>query len=230
MAEAIIRGLPWSEFGDSDISFLRRDLQHGRRNGGLYCLALAEHPEIIPAGMTMAQLYAASVLHDIGKRDVMEGDMTLWTRANLSSDDIRKIHNHPRASYNRIREVSMHLGILVPQVLLEIALKHQELLDGSGYPNGLTADQIPLHVQLFSVVDHAMGMAEDHEARPYREKGMYIPEIERYLHRMSAEHKLNTTYVRDVLGMIKIGDQLYIPELYDVPSLREPFMDPPGAE
>jgi HD-GYP domain-containing protein (c-di-GMP phosphodiesterase class II) len=47
----------------------------------------------------------------------------------------------------------------------EIVLSHQECFDGTGYPRGLKADEIPLGARLFAVADTLDAMISD---RPYR--------------------------------------------------------------
>jgi response regulator RpfG family c-di-GMP phosphodiesterase len=61
------------------------------------------------------------------------------------------------------RELLSPIEYLVPA--LDIPVHHHEHFDGSGYPQGLKGEQIPLAVRIFSVVDEWDALTSD---RPYR--------------------------------------------------------------
>ncbi len=98
-----------------------------------------------------------ALLHDIGKIGVP--DAILRKPGKLTDAEWIEMRKHPEHGYEMLR----HIGFLKPA--LEIVLCHQERFDGSGYPQGLAGDQIPLGARTFAVVDCFDAMTSD---RPYR--------------------------------------------------------------
>jgi len=99
-------------------------------------------------GLSAAQqevLEWAGVLHDVGKIGIPEG--ILNKPGKLTSDEFMQMKKHPRMSFEVLRPVST-LG-----PVLEAVLYHHENHDGSGYPEGLRGDQIPLSARIVHVVD-----------------------------------------------------------------------------
>ncbi len=91
------------------------------------------------------QLQAALYLHDLGMAFV---PMKLMRKGNnLNQSDWRWIKNHVTTVYQLINSFGMWQGAA------EIILHHHERLDGSGYPNGLNADQICEGAKLLAIVD-----------------------------------------------------------------------------
>jgi putative two-component system response regulator len=95
--------------------------------------------------------------HDIGK--IALPDAILLKPGPLTAEEFEKVKEHPVVgdrlcgdlrSLNRVRSIVRH---------------HHERLDGSGYPDGLTGDQIPLLAQVIGVVDVYDAMTTN---RPYR--------------------------------------------------------------
>lgn len=54
---------------------------------------------------------------------------------------------------------------MLPWPIAEVALSHHERLDGSGYPNGLSGDEIVLPARIIAVADVVVAMSQH---RPYR--------------------------------------------------------------
>ena len=102
-------------------------------------------------------LYRGGLIHDIGKIGVP--DAILLKPGPLDSDEMTKMQRHPIIGANLIGEVP-NLERIRP-----IVLAHHEHYDGTGYPNGLKADQIPLAAQIISVADTYEAMIS---TRPYR--------------------------------------------------------------
>jgi len=90
-------------------------------------------------------LEIASLLHDVGKIWIPEELLTKKTR--LSQDDIKKIRMHPVYGA-QILESSEHFAEIIPWIY-----HHQELWNGSGYPDGLKEDEIPLQSRVISVCE-----------------------------------------------------------------------------
>lgn len=99
----------------------------------------------------------AGILHDIGKIGVPEN--ILWKADRLTSDEQSVMSNHPLKSAQIIGELN-GLGRVRKYVL-----HHHEYMDGSGYPDHLAGEQIPLGSRIILVADAYDAMTTD---RPYR--------------------------------------------------------------
>jgi response regulator RpfG family c-di-GMP phosphodiesterase len=98
-----------------------------------------------------------AVLHDIGKLLVYE--RVLNKPGNLTEEEWEMLKQHPEAGAEIIENMEFLAGT-VPLVR-----HHHERYDGSGYPDGLRADQIPLGARIIAVADAFDAMTTD---RPYR--------------------------------------------------------------
>ncbi len=99
----------------------------------------------------------AAVLHDIGKIHVPAE--ILVKPGKLNDLEWQLIKEHPRASFDILAPIDY------PWPVAEIAYQHHERLDGSGYPRGLTGDEILPEAQVLAVADVVEAMSSD---RPYR--------------------------------------------------------------
>lgn len=104
------------------------------------------------------EIYLAGLLHDIGKIGINEA--VLRKKGSLSDDDRREITAHPRIGASILGDIKQMRG-LIPGVLY-----HHERMDGCGYPEGLSGDDIP-------VIGRIIGLADAFDAmtskRTYRE-------------------------------------------------------------
>jgi HD-GYP domain-containing protein (c-di-GMP phosphodiesterase class II) len=62
------------------------------------------------------------------------------------------------------------VGDLCPREIVEAVQYHHELFDGSGYPDGLEGEQIPLIARIVGVADFYEALCEDRSYRPARER------------------------------------------------------------
>jgi putative nucleotidyltransferase with HDIG domain len=118
------------------------------------------------------QLYLASMLHDIGKIGIP--DELLNREGKLTDEQIRQIRNHVNVGASMLKA----LGDMQP--IIPLILHHHEAWDGSGYPDGLDGEQIPLMSRILAVADSYDAMTSD---RPYRgamSKAEAIDEITRF--------------------------------------------------
>jgi diguanylate cyclase (GGDEF)-like protein/PAS domain S-box-containing protein len=99
----------------------------------------------------------ASLLHDVGK--IAVPDEVLFKPGPLNEDEWAKIKQHPTAALHVLREIRA-IHDATPAVL-----HHHEHFDGSGYPDGLAGDEIPLASRILLVTDAFDAMTSD---RPYR--------------------------------------------------------------
>lgn len=117
----------------------------------------------------MTQLWRGALLHDIGKIGIP--DSILLKPGKLTQAEMDVIRKHPEYAYNLLHPIEY----LHP--VLNIPYAHHERWDGSGYPQGLRGDAIPLEARMFALVDVWDALGSD---RPYR-KAMPTEYVEREL-------------------------------------------------
>lgn len=112
---------------------------------------LAERfPAITP--MWLANLRLASTLHDIGKVGIP--DAILLKPGRLTVEERAVMEQHPMIGAETLRTVRERLGDdAMVNLSLEIALSHHEKWDGSGYPQGLRGEAIPLSARIVALAD-----------------------------------------------------------------------------
>jgi len=127
---------------------------HQRRTTDL-SLAIAKEmglPEHETKGLQMAGL-----IHDMGKISV-PGEI-LSKPGGLNDAELQLIQRHPQVAYDILNQIDF------PWSVDQIVLQHHEKIDGSGYPQGLSGDEILLESRILCVADVVETM-ETH--RPYR--------------------------------------------------------------
>jgi putative two-component system response regulator len=108
-----------------------------------YSAALAEHIGL-PEDQVIA-LRRAGVVHDIGK--IAIPDSIILKPASLSPEEWKLVREHPVIG-ERICTPLKSFRMVLP-----IIRHHHEKLDGSGYPDGLKGDQIPVTARVLQIVD-----------------------------------------------------------------------------
>lgn len=96
-------------------------------------------------------------LHDVGK--VVVPAEILSKPGRLTPAEMQIIRSHAEAGYDVLK------GVNFPWPVAEIARSHHERLDGSGYPRGLSGEEIILEARIVAVADVVEAMASH---RPYR--------------------------------------------------------------
>lgn len=138
-----------------------RDNETGNhiRRTQLYVKSLAErlryHPrfEHVLTDRMIELLYKSAPLHDIGKIGIP--DTILLKPGKLTVEEFEIMKTHTTLGRNAIDEAERRLGMRVAflSVSKEIAYSHQEKWDGSGYPEGLRGEAIPVSARLMAVAD-----------------------------------------------------------------------------
>jgi putative two-component system response regulator len=127
-----------------------------------HCQRLADYATALGRALGLSRedlgaLYRGGYLHDVGKVGIP--DAVLLKADRLSESEYRQIKDHPLIgdrlcgelrSLRRVRPIVRH---------------HHERLDGSGYPDGLAGDAIPLLAQIMGIVDVYDAITT---ARPYK--------------------------------------------------------------
>ena len=128
----------------------------------VYAMELAKDLSLTESE-TMA-LQAAALLHDIGKLGVPE--YILSKPGRLTPEEFERIKVHPSIGAEILDRVHF------PYPVVPIVAAHHEKWDGTGYPNGLAGEQIPMGARILSAVDCLDALASD---RQYR-RALPLPE------------------------------------------------------
>ena len=120
-----------------------------------YARLLAQAAGIDEEGRNI--LAKGALLHDIGKIGV--SDNILLKPAKLDAPEWEIMRQHPSVGYEILSGIGYFSGAA------ELVLSHHECFDGTGYPNGLSGEAIPISARIFALVDTLDAMTSD---RPYR--------------------------------------------------------------
>ncbi|MEK6207770.1 MAG: HD-GYP domain-containing protein [Chloroflexota bacterium] len=155
-----------------------------------HALAVAKSLGLGPDEVAAVNLGA--LFHDIGKIGIPEH--ILLKPSPLTDEEWAEMKTHPVIGANLIGEVP-NLEKIRP-----IVLAHHEHYDGSGYPNGLKGDEIPLAAQIISVADTYEAITS---TRPYR-SALGHNEAVAELRRVAGS-QLNPIVVEAFIRQIEIG-------------------------
>ena len=141
-----------AETRDSDTGNHIRRTQH-------YVAALARqlqaHPRFVHylTEANIVTLFKSAPLHDIGKVGIP--DRILLKPGRLTPEEFEVMKSHTTLGRDAIEHAEQSLGVQVSFLTCakEIALSHQEKWDGSGYPQGLVGDAIPIAARLMAIAD-----------------------------------------------------------------------------
>lgn len=123
------------------------------------------------------QIRRGALLHDIGKMAIP--DDVILKEGDLTEEERALIRRHPLFGFEMVSEIEF----LRPA--MDILLCHHEKWDGTGYPFGLSGDQIPLYARIFAIVDVWDALCSDD--RTYRKADP--PEVAaEYLRTQAGEH------------------------------------------
>lgn len=147
------------EMNNELIDYVVNDFKSGIKHGVLVAnltYALAKE-----YGMSEAEAYelkVAAMVHDIGKLKLSE---YLYGRTNegLPEEEKKYMSMHSKISYDVLKKYDYSDNIM------EVVLSHHECYDGSGYPDGLVGEDIPIGARILKVTDEFAALISD---RPYR--------------------------------------------------------------
>lgn len=117
---------------------------------------LRRHPRFshfLDSDKTIELLFKSAPLHDIGKVGIP--DRILLKPGKFEPEEFEIMKTHTTLGRDAILNAEQQLGIEMPflNYAKEIAYSHQEKWDGSGYPEGLSGDDIPISARLMAVAD-----------------------------------------------------------------------------
>jgi HD-GYP domain-containing protein (c-di-GMP phosphodiesterase class II) len=99
----------------------------------------------------------AGMIHDLGKISVPADILSKPSR--LTENEFDLVKTHPEVGYDILK------GIEFPWPIAQITLQHHERMDGSGYPQGLSREDILVEAKILAVADVVEAMVSH---RPYR--------------------------------------------------------------
>jgi putative two-component system response regulator len=174
-----------------------------------HCQRLSDYSSYLGErmGLPLEQITAlrrAGVVHDIGK--IAVPDAILLKPAKLTTEEFKVMQQHPLVG-ERICGPLKSFRLVLP-----IIRHHHEKLNGTGYPDGLKGDQIPLTARILQIVDvfdalttlrpykRALSISETLEVMDDEvKKGWWDPEI-------FSQFKHLVTGLEDLASMIGSGD------------------------
>ncbi|HEX4909218.1 MAG TPA: two-component system response regulator [Permianibacter sp.] len=141
-----------AETRDNDTGFHIRRTQHYVRVLAEALRKLPKYQEVL-TDKVIELLFKSAPLHDIGKVGIP--DRILLKPGKLSDDEFQQMKTHTLLGVEAIERAEQELGMPVEflHYAKEIARSHQEKWNGSGYPDGLAGDAIPLSARLMALAD-----------------------------------------------------------------------------
>lgn len=116
------------------------------------------------------------LLHDVGKIAIPTA--ILNKPGKLTEEEWNIVRQHPQKAFEILS------GISFLQPAMDVPYYHHEKWDGSGYPHGLSGEQIPLGARIFALVDVWDSLTSD---RPYR-KAWAVTDAVNYLREQAGKH------------------------------------------
>lgn len=150
------------EEAESILFALARSVEHRDKYTGLHCERLAIYSIALGQALGLPRqdqlaLYRGGYLHDIGKISIP--DVILFKRGLLTDEEWQTMRLHTI----RGEEICRPMKTLAP--VLPIIRSHHERWDGSGYPDGISGEDIPLLSRIMQVADIYDALTT---ARPYK--------------------------------------------------------------
>ena len=124
---------------------------------------VAEYSKMLAAALgkdekTQQEIYLFALLHDIGKIGIP--DWIINKRDKLTEEEYAEIKKHPQIGYEILKSIT-----ILPNLKTGVRW-HHERIDGTGYPDGLSGDEIPEFARIISVADAYDAMTSN---RSYRD-------------------------------------------------------------
>jgi two-component system response regulator RpfG len=144
---------------------LARAIEYRDIGTSAYLERMSHFAGLIAEGLGMSDeevrmVELAAPLHDLGK--IAIPDAILLKQGPLTDDEIAIMRRHPEIGHELLSDSSNRF-ILTSSL---IALRHHEKYDGSGYPDGLAGEEIPIHARIVAVADVLDALLSP---RPYKE-------------------------------------------------------------
>lgn len=122
-------------------------------------------------GKDLERLRLSGLLHDIGK--IGTYDILLDKPDKLTDEEFGLVKKHPAKGVEILKSIKQFNDIL------PVIMSHHEKIDGSGYPEGLKGDDIPLFARILCIADSFDSMTADRPYRPSPGREYAISELKR---------------------------------------------------
>jgi putative nucleotidyltransferase with HDIG domain len=152
------------------LQFHERDGRGHSRRVARLTLALADELGV-DDDAALLNLEHGALLHDIGKLDVPASILT--KPAPLDEQEWDVMRRHPQVGFDLLQKLPRFAGAA------NLVLAHHEAYDGSGYPNHLEGDKIPIGARILAIADSYDSMTHPHTQRPPMPPALALSEIER---------------------------------------------------
>ncbi len=140
--------------------FEMHDPETGRHIGRMASIAVLLGAKLGLDRRQVLLLRTAAPMHDIGKIAIPDG--VLRRRGGLTESERERMESHTRAGHEILSGSESDLL----KMAARIALTHHERFDGSGYPQGLRGDEIPIEGRIVAVADVFDALLSDRPHRP----------------------------------------------------------------
>ena len=110
----------------------------------------------------LGSLARGAYLHDIGKLGVPDG--ILLKPGQLTAEERKIMQGHAQIGFDLVKDIPFLADAT------EVVLMHHERFDGSGYPQGLKGEAIPLSARIFAIADTLDAITSE---RPYQRAGSF---------------------------------------------------------
>ncbi len=163
---------------------------------------------------TISMLFKSAPLHDIGKVGIP--DYILLKKGRLTPEEFEVMKTHTTLGRDAIASAEVALGLEVAFLTMakQITYSHQEKWDGSGYPEGLAGDAIPIPARLMAVADVYDALIS---RRVYKDAMPHAEAVE-IIRKASGQH-----FDPDVVdGFLQIHQQFYAIALTYVDTEDDP--------
>jgi two-component system, response regulator RpfG len=161
----VLEGLREVEERERETLFrLARAIEFRDYGTGLHLIRMARFAGLIAEGMYLSDdevrmVELAAPLHDIGKIGVP--DAILLKHDRLTDEEFAVMRKHPQIGFEILRDSQsrfVQLGAVIAQ-------RHHERWDGSGYPDGMRGDEIPVAARIVALADVFDALISE---RPYK--------------------------------------------------------------
>jgi putative nucleotidyltransferase with HDIG domain len=132
-------------------------------------LAVAIATQLKIAGEQLSHLEVGALLHDVGKLSIP--DRILKKTSHLTELEWAVMRHHPTSG------VRLLIRILDLPDVLAVVRSHHERWDGTGYPDGLSGEQIPIGARIVAVADAFQAMLEQRAYRAPRTRAETLAEL-----------------------------------------------------
>jgi len=114
----------------------------------------------------------AALIHDVGKISVPAEILGKPTRLTMA--EMAQVKTHAQSGHDLLKDLAF------PWPVARIVLEHHEMMDGSGYPNGLTGEHLLMESMILAVADVVDAITSPRSYRPARDVDVALYDIRGY--------------------------------------------------